>query len=78
MPSSDEDLQNHVGRSLSDVRQELESCEVSTVCLGSHSTGRVPMRQLLTGESESKQPRRVVVVYDGDHPENKVTSIRQG
>ncbi|CAM4782355.1 unnamed protein product [Rotaria magnacalcarata] len=74
MPSSDEDLQNHVGRSLSDVRQELES----QVCLGSHSTGRVPMRQLLTGESESKQPRRVVVVYDGDHPENKVTSIRQG
>ncbi|CAF1901010.1 unnamed protein product [Rotaria magnacalcarata] len=78
MPSSDEDLQKYVGRSLSDVRKEIESqgCEVCTVRIGSCSTGSVPIRLPLTGESE--QPRRFVVVYDGDDPENKVTSIRHG
>ncbi|CAF3369241.1 unnamed protein product [Rotaria socialis] len=81
MPLSAEDLQKYVGQNLSDVKQQLEGrgCEVCEVRTGHYATGRVPIRPLVVGESQTEQPQpqRVVVVFNGDDPDKKITSIRQ-
>ncbi|CAF3817379.1 unnamed protein product [Rotaria sp. Silwood1] len=51
-------------------------CEVHLICTGRFATGCVPPRQLVAGESESERKKRVVVSYNGDDPDEKITSIR--
>ncbi|CAF4144809.1 unnamed protein product [Rotaria sp. Silwood2] len=78
MSFTTEDLQKYVGQNVRNVKQELESegCEVHLVCTGRFATGCVPPRQFVAGESESERKKRVVVSYNGDDPDEKITSIR--
>ncbi|CAF3126257.1 unnamed protein product [Rotaria sp. Silwood2] len=78
MSFTTEDLQKYVGQNVRNVKQELESegCEVLLVCTGRFATGCIPPRQFVAGESESERKKRVVVSYNGDDPDEKITSIR--
>ncbi|CAF0944168.1 unnamed protein product [Rotaria sordida] len=75
--SSSDDLQKYVGQNVRNVQKELENkgCEVHLVCTGRFATGFVPPKNLVAGEPESEQKKRVVISYNGDDPDEKITYI---
>ncbi|CAF3627839.1 unnamed protein product [Rotaria sordida] len=77
MPPVDEDLQKYVGQNVRNVEQELKSkgYEVHLVSTGTCATGCVPPKKVVFGQPESEQKKRIVLSYNGDDPDEKITYI---